>query len=96
MRVAIALFCMILASCGPLPPLDPPPTPDPPSPVENADCGAVCERAAELGCEWAKPTPEGTPCEEVCQNIQQSGIVQWDLGCRAGARSCEEADACER
>lgn len=95
MRSTIALFVLIVACCGPIPPPKPPDPPLPP-PVENVDCGAVCERAATLSCEWAESTPDGATCVQVCQKIQDSGVVQWDLECRVQSESCAEMDACER
>jgi hypothetical protein len=48
-----------------------------------------------LGCPSAKPTARGTPCEQVCANLQNSEIAKWNLACRASATSCEAADDCE-
>lgn len=60
-----------------------------------ADCKAVCLRARDLGCAIAKPTANGKHCVEVCENVQGSGIIKWNLECRASAITCEAADACE-
>ena len=86
MRIAVLL--VLLAGC---------PLPDPvePTPVYGATCADVCAHAAELGCPSAEPTPDGASCEAVCESVQASGIVRWDLGCRAAARTCEDADVCE-
>ena len=64
-------------------------------PPEPAPCVAVCAHYAELGCPAARPTPRGGSCENVCLNAVESGLIHWDLGCRANAPSCEGADACE-
>lgn len=95
MRWAAAVFLIVGATtCRSLPPPAPDPAVDPPA--GEADCGAACARASALGCEAAEPTPEGASCEQVCREVQDSGIVRWDLECRASAQSCEETDRCER
>lgn len=58
-------------------------------------CTVVCARYAQLGCEAGKPTPRGVPCAVVCQNAVASGLIHWNLGCRAAASSCAEAESCE-
>lgn len=58
-------------------------------------CEGVCVHLADLGCSAAKPTPEGHTCAEVCNNVQSSGIVSWDLACRAKAKTCTALDACK-
>lgn len=62
-----------------------------------ATCANWCKHAKKLGCPSAKPTPQGSTCEEVCSFVQTSGIkaATWDLKCRIGARSCAAADNCE-
>lgn len=71
----------------------------PPSPTStdagSATCASVCAQAAALGCPAAKPTANGASCEEVCNNVQTSGILQWNLACRAHAASCAAMDSCE-
>lgn len=57
-------------------------------------CTAWCLHAAALKCPAAKPTPKGATCAEVCTNAQ-SGL-KWDLKCRAAAKTCAAADACEK
>ena len=88
-----------LVGCPPEP-VTPTPTPD--SGVEpdsdearNATCSKWCAHAAELGCSSAKPTPKGGSCTAVCENVQSSGIVRWNLVCRVKAKSCAAADVCE-
>lgn len=58
-------------------------------------CAGWCDRAVELGCPAGKPTPNGSPCVAVCENVQRSGVVSWNLSCRVAATSCAAADACE-
>ena len=95
MRLLTLILVFFLASCT-FPP-SPGPEPEPPNPpVEPATCEGFCEHGETLGCEWTKPSPEGTTCVEVCESVQNSGIVTWDLECRVAAKSCEEVDQCER
>lgn len=86
-----------VAACVVPPPVEPAPAPPAPTTAPTATCGDVCTRARSLGCPGgsASPRGEGT-CEDICENIQASGIIAWDLACRAAAPSCEAQDACER
>ena len=85
---ALGLLVALLAACGPLPgPVDPPAVPT---------CETACDRAAELGCAHARPTAAGASCVEVCESVQASGFLRWDLRCRSVAASCTAIDACER
>jgi hypothetical protein len=73
--------------------------PTPPAPVDAATppgaCAAYCARMTELACEIAEPTPAGAACLDVCEAVRLSGIIVWDLACRAAAPTCEAADSCE-
>lgn len=91
MRILLTIAFVLLQCATPTPN---PVTPDPP--VTPATCESFCDHGKELGCEWVKPTPEGTSCVAVCESVQVSGIVKWDLECRVKARSCDEVDDCER
>jgi hypothetical protein len=74
----------------------PVPAPKPDSiPATVATCKDVCLRARDLGCAISKPTANGKHCVEVCENIQGSGVITWNLVCRIAATTCETADACE-
>lgn len=59
-----------------------------------ATCKTVCAHLDRLGCDGAGTTEEGASCEAVCLNVQTSGVIAWDLDCRARARSCVELDNC--
>jgi hypothetical protein len=72
----------------------PAPHPEPDTSARGS-CSAVCANELRLGCPAAKPTPDGATCVAVCTNVQASGIIRWDLACRARATSCDAADACE-
>jgi hypothetical protein len=92
MRRALILL-LALGGC----PLPPPPEPPPqPEPGTEATCATVCEHWRELGCSEGDSTPGGATCEQVCQNVQDSNIVEFDLECKASVKSCDEIDACER
>jgi hypothetical protein len=83
----IAALLLLLTAC---------PRPAPPGPPPGrATCYTMCARAAELDCEFAKPTPNGAACVQVCDNTVESGLIRWNLDCRAGALSCDAMEACE-
>lgn len=67
----------------------------PKPPTGDPSCETACTRARDLGCSWVKDTAEGGTCEAVCKNVQDSGIVKWNLACRTQATSCAEIDLCE-
>ncbi len=93
---AIGLLAfLVLASCPGCPPAPPPVTPDASdAAAAPGTCAAVCQNGRRLGCPFAQPTPQGASCEEVCSNVQGTGIATWDLGCRSAASSCAAIDAC--
>ncbi len=91
-------FAMLLVLLGAVGCPSTPPAP-PPQPVGDAGpgtCRGVCERMRSLSCPAGAPTAEGEPCETVCENVQASGFIAWDLGCRTSAPSCEAMDRCEQ
>jgi hypothetical protein len=96
MRTFIVAALFITAGCHPMPPPDPVPPGPPPTPVIGASCAEYCAHAADLECPAAQPTPGGASCEAVCLNVQGSGVLLWDLECRAAAPSCEAIDRCDR
>jgi hypothetical protein len=85
-----ALLCVLLLGACPHP------TPVPVPPPGVATCVDVCGHYVELGCLAGTPTAEGTTCAAVCNNVQSSGIVSWNLDCRVRAKTCAEAEQCER
>lgn len=92
------LACIVLLwSCTP-PAAAPtaPPVPLPAPGTEDADCFTVCEHLRDLGCEQAEPSPGGASCEDVCDNVQSSGVITWNLSCRASIADCNKLDHCER
>lgn len=96
MRAVLALLLLAaaaawLAGC---PHPGPAPVP-PPSLLDGpASCSSACARARELGCAYARPTPEGRTCEDVCTAFLE--LEPFDLECRSRALSCAAAERCER
>lgn len=84
----LLLLAIFVSACSAVP--APSPKPEP-----KATCADVCARGVGLGCAFALPTEGGATCVEVCNNVQSSGIIEWDLECRASAASCEAVDLCE-
>lgn len=79
---------ILLAGC--------PKTPKPPViPPGEATCEDVCVHYTALGCPISTPTANGFTCVDVCHEVQDSGVLTWDLGCRIRAESCRDADDCE-
>lgn len=92
----VTLLCLGCQGCQPKP--VPPPNP-PPAAVDGAvpvscTCAGYCENLSRHFCKGAEPTPAGASCLEVCNNTQQSGIVQHDLCCRQTAGTCSAIEAC--
>jgi len=93
----ISSVAFIFVTACPPPPAPTPPTPDAAdSGGPSATCEAWCSHAADLKCEAAKPTAKGATCTVVCLNVQNSGVVVWNLRCRVAATSCALADECEK
>lgn len=104
MRAVVVLLALGLTACPPKPPVPPvtPPdvfdkmdaAPEMAVPSDPSTCAAACERLWLLGCKGGRPTPKGATCIEFCRNVQESGIVSWDLRCLSSASSCAAADRC--
>jgi hypothetical protein len=94
----VSVFCLLAVPGCPRPITGPQPIPvsGPDAAGRgSATCLDVCANAGKLGCPAAQPTPNGTSCEEVCVNVMQSGIVTFDLACRAEASDCAAFERCE-
>jgi hypothetical protein len=89
MKRILLAFVLALACSNPTP------KPDPPVPPAPATCADVCQHMSALGCPSGLPTPRGIPCTTVCENVQTSGNMTWNLDCRAHALTCDAADACQ-
>ena len=80
--IVAAIFLLAACStCGTV-------SPKPSSP----DCTAACAHGATLGCDWAKPTPNGVACVDVCQSANT--ILPWNLTCLDLSATCEQAAIC--
>lgn len=95
----------LMAGCSRLTP--PPYQPDvvvEAGPVQELDAGpdapSTCERSCthlrKLGCAEGESTPGGQPCEAVCENLNESGLVVLDSVCVLVASSCDAAVQCLR
>jgi hypothetical protein len=82
----------------------PPAPPAPPTPPQTVDaasptpsvytCTTVCTNLKNRKCKGANKTVKGSACVDVCQNVQDSGILTWDLKCRSTQTTCAAIDAC--
>ena len=95
-RFDLIIIAAALVVCTPPPPPEPVPVVPPPPGQHPPTCAVVCQHWTDLGCEEAHGTPGGAPCMEVCDNIMDSGVFEWDLECKSRVSSCDEIDACER
>ena len=93
---AFVLPLVLFYACSPTPSPEPPKPPGPDAWVEGATCADACNHMAILGCEEAKPTPKGATCVEVCENVQNSGVMTWNLDCLMGTKSCAQVDVCDQ
>ena len=98
MKVFLFFVYMALAVCAGLAigscAHNPPPAPaDASPPPFTATCASVCEHAALMDCTWAKPTPKGHSCEQVCLNAQNVG-EPWNLECLQKLTGCDSAFVC--
>lgn len=92
MRLIGLIVFVAVAGCHPTPP---PVRPDASDAATAAGtCAGVCQNGRRLHCDFALPTMDGVPCEDVCSNLQGSGIAAWNLACRSRATSCAAIDAC--
>lgn len=93
--LTIALFAVVACvGCPPPGPPEPPGPPPGPHP-KGSTCKDVCDRYDELGCPEGEDTPDGKTCEAVCENVQASGIISWNLDCRAVITACDQVDSCD-
>jgi hypothetical protein len=88
------LIVALAAACNPLLP-EPDPLPNPGPAPDAVPCHVACERLSSLRCEESEPTPDGTTCTELCESVEESGVVRYPTGCVAAAKTCAEAVACE-
>lgn len=84
MRVAIVAFLVSLSCVPQVPAIS----------VWRGACDKACSRVRSLGCREALPTAGGATCEQICETVQESGIVVWNLGCFESAPDCQTVAAC--
>ena len=96
LSLLVALAVLGTSACMPPPPEPPPTILDAGSVAEEPTCRGACDRWRALGCAEAEDTAGGGTCEQVCENVQTSGIIEWDLACRSSVTDCGAIDACER
>lgn len=83
--VLLAANCERVEPAAPEPPVVPPPDPLP-TPVEiepeeptPVGCFSACLNLRARGCEVAADTPEGSKCEDICENSFQIPAMAWDV-----------------
>jgi hypothetical protein len=96
-KLSLLLAAALLLGCPPPPPCPNCPNPDFPDagPARSA-CQRACEHFRELKCEEGEPTKDGATCETVCENMQTSNLISYDLDCAAKAPTCDYVDSCPR
>lgn len=79
-------FLSLLVACETTP-VAPPEEPKP-----EFTCETACENLRGLRCPEARDTPEGSKCEDVCENSFEVGIPQfeWDLQHETTTTECED------
>lgn len=99
--IATAILTAILSLTGCPKPGPTPVTPTTPdAATSDADiprqltCADFCQHCSTLGCKCADPSPGGVSCLDLCANVQNSGVISWDLDCRVRAASCPAIDGC--
>ena len=86
------LLLLVLLGCPPPPKPPCSPLPPPVSPT----CGDACSHWRSLGCAEGDASPGGASCEQVCANLQASGIVSLDLACSVAVENCGSIRTCEK
>lgn len=91
------LLAFLLFACAPIPEPEPvPPAPAPTvtvAPIPRLPCVQACDRLADLRCPGWEGSPDGTPCSEVCEDTESSGVARFCPWHVASIRTCEELEA---
>jgi hypothetical protein len=93
-RPIVLAFLISLVFAGCPKPLPFPPNPRPMADADLYTCADACKHGFDLDCEFARPTPKGQTCLDVCGNVQQSGIIMWNLSCMSTASTCPAIERC--
>lgn len=63
-------------------------------PTTRERCSAACSKMRSLACpDWAD-TGDGARCEDVCENVESSGVMSLNPSCVADAATCDDAKVC--
>lgn len=92
--VMTTVIVAVLTSCTPRPPVPPQPIPPNSDSGTEITCADVCRHLSGMMCPSAEPTKNGATCVEVCENVQSSGTMTFDMKCLITAPSCKAADEC--
>lgn len=72
-------------------------TPPAPAPAPAApSCFTACAQFRLKGCKEGTPTNDGATCEEVCETMQSSGFIVYDLSCASKIQLCSDISKCPR
>lgn len=92
------VLALLLSACGVV-------TIHPMPPPSSGDCDGACANLDRLLCPAAQGSPghddrygtsDDVACAQACADVEAAGIVTLDTECVSRARTCEEAEACER
>jgi len=91
---------LMLVGCPPPKPCDTCPLPPNPDFPDAGDPRTACQKACahfrELKCEEGQPTKDGATCETICENMQTTHLISYDLDCAAKAPTCDVISTCPR
>jgi hypothetical protein len=96
-KLSLSSLAALLLGCPPPPPCVTCPNPDFPDAGDTRSaCQRACDHFRELKCEEGEATKDGATCEAVCENMQTSNLLSYDLQCAAKAPTCDFIDNCPR
>lgn len=65
------------------------PEPEPDLELESEpDCSSACLNLRKQGCSVAANTPEGSKCEEICENSFHIPALAWDVAALTRTETC--------
>lgn len=90
MKLVAILLASLLVACSAQPQ---PSTQYPEGEVEGKlYCAKACENATKLSCKFAKPSPNGRTCQQVCEKYTPPNPVGVRPKCMSEAKTCKELD----